>query len=126
MFVTALLGGGTPHRVYDAFLRGELVPVFSQDTLAELTEVLTRPGLRALTTGAEVRTFLTLIQRDGLIVRPTHRVHVCRDPKDNMILDCALAGQVSCIVTGDHDLLALHPFRGIRILRPRDFLQLLP
>lgn len=125
VFVTALLHGATPRRVYDAFLRGKLIPVLSRQTLAELIDVLTRPGLRALTSKGEVESFLTLIQRDGLIVQPTHQVRACRDPKDNRILECALAGSVDVIVTGDHDLLVLDPFRGIRILRPAEFLHLL-
>ncbi len=38
------------------------------------------------------------------------------------ILSCALAGRASAIVTGDRDLLRLHPFRGIDILAPAEFL----
>lgn len=125
VFVAALLHGTTPRRVYDAVLHGQVTLIFSQDTLAEVIDVLTRPALRALTSQVEVAEFLALIQRDALIVRPTRHVHACRDPKDNILLDCAIAGRVDCLVTGDLDLLVLHPFRGIRILRPRDFLQLL-
>lgn len=125
VFVAALLRGATPRRVYDAFLAGQITLVFSHDTVAEVLDVLTRPVLRMLTSEDDVSAFLALIQRDALLVKPTTHVHACRDPKDNMLLDCALAAQVDCIVTGDHDLLTLHPFRGIRILRPREFLQLL-
>jgi uncharacterized protein len=47
---------------------------------------------------------------------------VCRDPDDDAILGTAVAAGVACIVTGDADLLVLREFRGIRILRPREFL----
>ena len=49
-------------------------------------------------------------------------IHVCRDPNDDMILECAVISGAECIVPGDHDLLALDPYCGIRILTPAQFL----
>ena len=39
-------------------------------------------------------------------------VRASRDPDDDHILGCALAAEAAVIVTGDKDLLALHPFRN--------------
>ena len=50
---------------------------------------------------------------------------VCRDPEDNMVLECALEGHAQYIVSGDKDLLELRAFRGIRIVRAGEFLELL-
>ena len=50
---------------------------------------------------------------------------ICRDADDDVVLGTALAGKADVIVTGDNDLLALKTFRGIRILSPRQFLELL-
>ena len=47
----------------------------------------------------------------------------CRDPKDNKFLELAVDGKAKYIITGDTDLLILNPFRGIKILTPRDFLE---
>ena len=47
---------------------------------------------------------------------------VCRDPKDDMVLALALAAQVDLIVSGDNDLLVLHPFKDIPIFSPADAL----
>lgn len=49
-----------------------------------------------------------------------------RDPKDDIFLACALAGQCDYLVTGDRDLLDLqgHPGLGqLRIVTPREFLE---
>lgn len=46
----------------------------------------------------------------------------CRDPKDNKFLALAVSGEADCIISGDDDLKVLHPFRGIPILSPREFL----
>ena len=123
VFVTALLRGAASLRVYEAFLRGDFIPLFSHPTLTELMTVLRRPALRALTSETEVNQLLTLIQQDGVIVRPTETIHLCRDPKDNIFLECAVAGRADYLITGDLDLLTLHPFRGIRIVRPTEFLR---
>ena len=45
----------------------------------------------------------------------------CRDPKDNKFLELAVCANATCI-TGDKDLLILHPFRNIPILNAVDFL----
>jgi len=46
----------------------------------------------------------------------------CRDPKDDMVLECAVLAGAEIIVSGDKYLLTMDPFRGIRILSPREFL----
>ncbi len=45
------------------------------------------------------------------------------DPKDNKFLELALAGNATCIITGDKDLLVLNPFRNIQIISPKEFLE---
>ena len=64
------------------------------------------------------------LTRDAEFVEITETVQVCRDPEDDRILELAVNGNADYIVTGDADLLVLNPFRGIRILRPADFLAL--
>ncbi|HRF64192.1 MAG TPA: hypothetical protein P5260_18035 [Candidatus Competibacter sp.] len=39
------------------------------------------------------------------------------------MLACALAAKADVIVTGDKDLIVLHPWNGIQILSPADALQ---
>jgi putative PIN family toxin of toxin-antitoxin system len=48
---------------------------------------------------------------------------VSRDPDDDAILSAAVEGCAEYIVTGDHDLLAIGDYQGIRIVTPRAFLQ---
>jgi uncharacterized protein len=58
-----------------------------------------------------------------LLVNPTISIRACRDPDDDMFLSLALTLNASCLITRDKDLLALHPFRGIPILTPAQFLK---
>ena len=55
-------------------------------------------------------------------VAPRQEIIAARDPDDDAILACALEAQAQAVITGDRDLLVLHPFRGIAILTPAEFL----
>ena len=70
----------------------------------------------------ERRDFVSLYIASAIRVPHTCHVHDCRDPKDNKLLSLALPGRADSFITGDVDLLALHPWRNIPILTPTDFL----
>ncbi len=52
-------------------------------------------------------------------------IGVCRDPKDDMVLDCAVQAAAQYIVSGDRDLLVLGRYAGISIVTPRAFLNVI-
>jgi putative PIN family toxin of toxin-antitoxin system len=71
----------------------------------------------------EVRRQLAAEYIRGCQTIPVHsEIHACRDPKDDKYLALAVDGRADLILTGDRDLLALHPFRGIPILTPTQYL----
>jgi putative PIN family toxin of toxin-antitoxin system len=47
---------------------------------------------------------------------------ICRDPKGDVILECAETGGADLIVTGDKDLLTLANYGRIEIVTPRQYL----
>ena len=88
----------------------------------ELADVLGRPKFDRYASVDDRLQFLRLIGRVVEIVPIIQKVQACRDPKDDKFLELAVNGQAECILTGDHDLLALDPFCGIRIQSPVDYL----
>jgi uncharacterized protein len=98
-------------------------PVFSTPTWDELTDVFQRDKFdRALPRGQRFRVIAEIARRIE-IVEPTTAVHDCRDPRDNKFLSLALDSQSTLIVTGDQDLLALHPWRDVCIVTPDNFVR---
>ena len=70
-------------------------------------------------------------KRDALLLRLAPLIEIVeiletvqgsRDPKDDKFLEVAVNGRADVIVTGDKDLLALNPYRGIAILTPADYI----
>ena len=103
-----------------AILDGDVL--FSKDTRAELVEVLDRPKFDKYLTKSERLQFISLFVEAAIMVEVTETITDCRDPKDNKFLELAVSGNATHIVSGDDDLLALQPFRGITILQPQAFL----
>jgi putative PIN family toxin of toxin-antitoxin system len=61
-----------------------------------------------------------------LFVQIKNNLHgICRDPKDDMILECASLANASMIISGDKDLLVLKQYNEIQILTPREFIKLI-
>jgi putative PIN family toxin of toxin-antitoxin system len=98
------------------------VPLVSDDTLAELADVLSRPRFDRYVSLADRQRFVALLGGVARRVTIAHRVQACRDPRDDKFLHVALNGEAEAIVTGDNDLLVLDPFHGVRILSPAAFL----
>ena len=91
-------------------------------TERELLEVMARPQLASLIAPA-FRDWLGATLAAAELVPITQRIVACRDPRDDKFLELAVNGQSDLIVSGDADLLALHPFRGIAIVTPAAFAQ---
>jgi uncharacterized protein len=51
------------------------------------------------------------------------RMTICRDPRDDKFLELAAAGRATHVISGDADLLELHPFRTVPIVTPAEFLR---
>ena len=66
--------------------------------------------------------FLAALLREAEVIGVHDVVTESRDPRDDKFRELALSGRGNHIVTGDLDLLALHPFRGIAIVDPQSFL----
>jgi len=105
---------------YSALNQGEIL--LSADLVNEIHKVIHRRKFDRYISDEQRDIFLIALVQTGTLVEITATISVCRDPKDNMILELAVNGEVDVIVSGDEDLLALHPFRGIRILTPQDLL----
>ncbi len=104
-----------------ALRRGRVL--LSSPTLEELAAVLQREKFEHYVTSAEREAFLVALVEKALFIEPTAEIRACRDAKDNKFLELAVSGGATYIISGDDDLLVLHPFRAIAIMTAAAFLQ---
>lgn len=90
----------------------------------EAAEKITREQTTALVAG--IAAFVS----EAHLCAPKKPLLICRDPEDNMVLECCLAARAELLITGDRDLLEIpRPplrtagLRRLRILRPANYLR---
>lgn len=96
--------------------------LFSDETFGELASRLMRPKFDRYVSEATRQRFLADLAGVADWIAITGAVRACRDPQDDKFLETATNGAADGIVSGDADLLVLHPFAGVPILTPHDFL----
>ncbi|HLB70977.1 MAG TPA: putative toxin-antitoxin system toxin component, PIN family [Candidatus Methanoperedens sp.] len=124
VLVSALIStGGNPALLLDK--AGERYTLFiSKDILIEFESVISRDTFGF--TDEEINTIIEAIISLSEAVNPEIKLDVIKsDPDDNTILECAVACGASYIVSGDRHLLDLKEYGGIKIITPKDALDLL-
>ncbi len=98
----------------------------SETLIEEFIEVIFRKKLdRYFLSDEERLEPILFLETNAKKFETFEKINASKDHKDNMILELAVAAQASCIITGDKKhLLTLHPFRGIPIVSPADFLKM--
>lgn len=116
-----LLTHSVNRKAYDfAFEKGILV--CSTETLSEFTEVFTRTKFDKYISLESRLKAISIFENKVQVIEVTSTITLCRDPKDDKFLSLAVDSQADCIVTGDNDLLILHPYQNIPILTAYHFL----
>jgi len=117
--ISALLFGGKPRTLVNTIQPPGYLQLISEPLLAEYQRVLIE---KFSWTPEDTAAQLQTIRSECELVHPLEIIAVSRDPDDDRILECAVAGQADYIITGDRDLLVLSSFREISILTVRQFL----
>ena len=122
VLVSAFTSFGLCHQAYErALIRTQLItaPLLLQELRRALVEKMKIEAGLADEICAELESELEVIEPEPL------SKSVCRDKDDNWVLAAALTGRADFVVSGDKDLLILKEFHGIKILSPRQFVELL-
>jgi putative PIN family toxin of toxin-antitoxin system len=125
VFISAALKEQSPPGMAVHIVAESGVLLKSTLTERELFVTLDRPRLAPLIP-PRFRDWLNELLVAAELVIITERITACRDPKDDKFLELAVNGHADVIVSGDADLLALNPFRGIPIIMPAAFVEGVP
>lgn len=125
IFISLLLGSPQTIKVKNALENDQAIFILSPELRDELLDVIDRPKFNRIISTNDKKDLIVLLDEKAIIVNPVRKVNDCRDAKDNIVLECALQGKADFIVTGDKDLLCLHPFHGIKIVALKQFNKML-
>lgn len=123
LWVSALLSKKTRDQLFKIIRNEEYEILTHPQLLNELEEVLKRPKIQKYVRQELVTDLLSLLQFRLNFVEFHSVLKVCRDEEDNYLLALALDNQADFLLTGDKDLLVLHPFREISIVSLTDFVE---
>lgn len=123
VIISALLfeNGKPAQALRYALANGEVL--LSLELLEELNEVLGREKFNRYVASEEREEFLEALVERAVLVEIVENVQECRDPKDDKVLALALNGEAQYIISGDRDVLVLHPFRGVMVVTAEEFLR---
>lgn len=129
VLISAILSSkGHPARILNKWRAGSFDLVMSLAILEEIERVLLYPKIKKRLSWSDLEPdeFLLGLAQFAIMVSKEPRLDVVKeDPSDNKYLACAHKGQADFIVSGDQHLLKLQSYRGIKIVTPKEFLNIL-
>jgi uncharacterized protein len=109
----------------DRFLENEIHILTSNAQLFEVRDVIARPKFIKYFNDSERAQLEEFLVKTAYLVDPSEKIELCRDPKDDYLLELSCAGDADYLVTGDEDLLVLGKIRTTRIISLSEFKALL-
>ncbi len=123
VFVSSFFGGN-PRKIIDLWKTGRITLCLSNSIVDEYTEVLHRMGLPD---DQELDELLNLFASgfNSVFTTQTPTLHIVeKDPDDNKFIECAVALKAEFIISGDKALKEIQRYMKIKIVNPKDFLNL--
>jgi putative PIN family toxin of toxin-antitoxin system len=121
VIISAFFWKGHPRKVYDLARERKIIMLISRDAEDEFICVLgySKFGL----TPKEILPFVKNLRSNTELVQTSSKLSiVAADSTDNIFLECAIDGKADYIISGDRHLLDIGVYKGIEILKAKDFL----
>ena len=121
ILISSLIYGQKPQQIENLILDKNVVGITSLSLLAEFTDVLAKKfhfnEFRVKQTEKKIR-------NNFMLVQPESTFKILKDDSDNRVLEAAVEGKCHYIITGDKELLSLGKFKGIKIVKVAEFLDI--
>jgi putative PIN family toxin of toxin-antitoxin system len=123
IIVSSFLGEGNSRKVFGRIVDYADELYVTDEILAEITDVIYR--LNSRVPKSETDSYLERIVLEGEKVTPQKLTNKgSRDKSDNKYIECAIAGNVDYIISGDIHLLELKQYENIKIVTVREYLEI--
>ncbi|SHE88374.1 hypothetical protein SAMN05444278_107102 [Psychroflexus salarius] len=97
--------------------------IFSDELISEFVEVVNRPKFKKYFSKNDIEKILDYFDQYGKLVKVKSDIKICRDEKDNFLLNLSIDSKADYLITGDNDLLVLKKIERTKIMNFTDFLE---
>jgi len=123
IFISSFFWGGNPRKIMERIINGDDNLFICKEILQETASVMARQKFNV--NDEYIARFIHSIEEVAYHIILTGMIQqVCRDSKDDKIIECALLANADYIITGDADLLILKEFKGIKIVTAQEYVNL--
>lgn len=121
VLISGMIWGGVPYRSIELAQQNKVKGLICDEILDEFADkLMIKLGISSARTSVVKIRLLGFLQTVEI---PNRLKGITTDPNDDMIIECAVVGGATHIVTGDQKhLLPLGNYKGILIVKPADFL----
>ena len=124
IFVSSFLWKGNPRKIIDRVINRLDKLYITDEILSEIKKVMLRKKFKL--NEHVVDDYLNIIKYFSIKVFPGNKIiKISRDKDDDKFLKCSIEGNVDYIVTGDLHLLELKKYNNIKILNPKNYLEII-
>jgi putative PIN family toxin of toxin-antitoxin system len=122
VLISGIFFSGPPSQILQAWQNKRFQIVLSEQILSEYQRVSDELSYKY--PQVDIAPIIELVTIHGqLIDTKGVDISICEDPDDDKFIECAIAGKCDIIVSGDKHLLKLAVYKGIKIIRPREFVE---
>jgi len=101
----------------------KIILIFSNELLEEFIDVVSRPKFKKYFSKKDIEKILEYFDQFGELVKVKSDVKICRDEKDNFLLNLSVDSKADYLITGDKDLLILEKIEETKIMTFSEFIE---
>ena len=101
----------------------EITLMFSDELIAEFIDVVNRPKFKKYFSIKDIEEILNYFDQYGKLIKVTSDIQLCRDKKDNFLLNLSVDSKADYLITGDNDLLVLDKIERTQIMNFTGFIK---
>ncbi len=101
--------------------KDEVQLLFSNKLISEIVDTALKEKFRKYFTSEKIILLIDFIRSKGKLISVKTNLKLCRDPKDNFLLNLSIDGNANFLITGDKDLLILKKVKNTQIVTLKQF-----
>jgi putative PIN family toxin of toxin-antitoxin system len=98
-----------------------LTLLYSNQLIGEIARVTSAPKFNKYFDKVAIDLIFEIFEEVGVKITTNSEIDICRDVKDNFLLNLAVDGKADYLITGDKDLLILEQIENTKIITMNEF-----